>query len=209
MKDLYVLCADLNAKAVLEALLRRPKSLDIRQVDYDVYHNPIGHDGGTRADGPALVRRAAAGAYSHAMVVIDWEGCGATGDARGLERELTARLSTDWADRGQAIVIDPELEAWLVGAHRHFGKVCRVRPSPVRKWLAQAELWPMNDPKPARPKEAVEAWLRAHRARRTSANYRKIAAAASLRLERCRSESFGLFVRTLRRWFPKSSPTRS
>ncbi|MBI4704499.1 MAG: hypothetical protein HY744_25635 [Deltaproteobacteria bacterium] len=201
MRDLLVLCADLNARATIEAILSRPRSLQTRPIDFEVRHNPIGADGGTRAHGVSILR-AALGSFSHAMMVFDWEGCGASGDPEVIERDLTARLAADWANRALAIVLDPELEAWLVGAHRHFGKVSGVDVADARQWLAEREWWPRQQDKPARPKEALEAWLRAHGARRTSANYRRIMKAASLRVESCRCASFRRFATALRRWFP-------
>jgi hypothetical protein len=199
MSDLVVICPDQNWKAVLEAVLSRHESLKIREIDFMVLHNPLGSDGGTRVHGARFVRTQRS-RFSHALVVFDRQGCGSSQPEETIEQEVEVDLQRDWQEHGRAVVVEPELEMWLIGAHYHFREIPKLAGVNAREWFSKKGLWPNGAKKPDAPKEHIEELFRAHRMTRSSANYRKIASTASLMPERCRCRSFGRFVGILRGW---------
>jgi len=200
VKDLVVLVADGQARAVLEAVLARWQALGLpAALDVEVV-NIAGTDGGVRTQGAAVMARFAS-QCRHGLVLFDHEGCGSDEAAELLERELERQARTAWGERLACVVLEPELEEWLTGATRAFPEVEELAGVDVPAWWARHG-FPLGDRhKPRRVKEAMEAVFHAHDARRSAANYRLIARLASLRLDRCQSRSFRRFVEALRRWF--------
>ena len=201
MSDLVVLCPDIRWRATLEALLQRHEALKLKRHLQVKVFNPPGHtDGGVRVHATELlasyVRQ-----YKYAMVIIDYEGCGSKKSAEEIQESLKNAVQMSWGERASAFVVEPELEAWMIGGHRHFSAVRRLEHVSVRDWLAEHYQWKIGAEKPADPKTAVEAVFRHHGARPSSANYRKIAARASLRTRSCRCSSFQRFVEQLQSWF--------
>jgi hypothetical protein len=115
MKDLVLLVADKNAQFALKGALGRPEALAIRSIEFEFRVHP-GRDGGARRTGPevlALERRR----FKHALLVLDFEGSGTDSpNAKGLEEQLDERLKTQWKEKAKAIVIEPELDAWVWGS---------------------------------------------------------------------------------------------
>lgn len=200
-RALFVLCPDISWRSVLEAILARYQSLGLpHALDVEVTHIPGKTDGGVRKSGPSILRSQTE-TFERALLVIDHEGCGDARDPAFIERDLDEELSKEWGDRAKAIVVAPELEAWIVGAHRHFNKIRGLEGvEPLHFWRSRG-LWPEHEVKPKNPKEAIECLFDAHDAKRSSASYRKIAEHGSLDRERCRSASYHTFFDTMRRWF--------
>lgn len=201
MTDVVVLTPDLPIKAVLEAILARHAALAIPPgLGVEFVQIPGGRDGEVRKKAHAFLAPFVVGTR-HALVVFDREGCGRGQSADAIEVEVEQALATRWGDRARCIVLDPELEEWLVGATAQYHLVSGLKGRKAHEW------WPANgypldvQSKPERPKEAVEAFFRAHGAKATSANYRKLAEHASLSMEGCRSRSFRRLRQTLAEWF--------
>ena len=129
------------------------------------------------------------------------------GDSEDLSREqlesiIESNLSRHWPERSAAIVIDPELEAWVwsesptlvraLGSQGDF--------STLRDWLKQAGFGFNGPVKPARPKEALEKILRQNRKRRSSDLYGKLSSIVTLAA--CTDPAFEKLRRTLQSWFP-------
>ena len=111
-RDLIVLAADLDMKVSTEALLGNPRILGIRQIQFDVLtHNY--RDPGCRT-GAASCLANFTNRYHYAIVIFDRDGCGSTAPRDQIQREVEQALHHNgWPDRARAIVIQPELEAWI------------------------------------------------------------------------------------------------
>ncbi len=201
IRDLCVLCPDQTWLATLQALLDRPQSLDIRGVSADVKSVPGQTDGWVRQNGVVFLEMMSA-RYRHAILVFDHQGCGDSRPANVIERELQDGLRPAWGDRACAIVVDPELEEWVIGSHAWLPNLAELRGVRPREWFQEEGLWRQGEAKPDDPKEALHRLFRRFGVAQSAATYRKIASHASLRSDRCRSSSYPRFVETLRRWFP-------
>jgi hypothetical protein len=73
----------------------------------------------------------------------------------------------------------------------------------LRSWLDANGFEFKDNLKPARPKEALEAALRAVRKARSSSIYRELAERVSIK--RCRDMAFIKLRDKLNRWFPKAT----
>src|SRR5437773_3500937 len=156
--DLVLLTADKNIEHGLRGLLSRPKALGIRAVTSKIYVH-------SQRD-PACARKAHeflrqfADDYQHALVVFDHEGCGREERAPAqLEEDVRQQLAANgWEHRAQAVVIAPELEAWVFSASPHV-ETCLEWAGPVRlrNWLQDKGFWPEEQAKPVDPKAALEA----------------------------------------------------
>ena len=103
MLDLGLVVADKNMEFTVRGIFARPQALGIRKIDYRIVVHPW-HDGGVRTDGPETLATLQ-GQVSHGIVMLDFEGSGADGDALSVEAELDDRLQMIWGDRAKAIVI--------------------------------------------------------------------------------------------------------
>ena len=141
-KDLVVLAADKDMEHALKGLFTRPEALDIRPIAADILIHPQ-HD-------PACARRGVAflsnlsERYRYGLLIFDHEGSG-----REQERteDLQESLNKDfarsaWGDRAKAIVLSPELEAWVWSDSPHVEAVTgwRGRQPPLRHWLTDQGL---------------------------------------------------------------------
>ena len=200
-KDLVVLAADKDMEHALKGLFTRPEALDIRPIAADILVHPQ-HD-------PACARRGVAflsnlsERYRYGLLIFDHEGSG-----REQERteDLQESLNEDfarsaWGDRAKAIVLSPELEAWIWSDSPHVEEVTgwKGRQPPLRRWLTDQGWLRENEVKPVHPKEAFQAALREARRPRSSSLYQQIAEKVSLR--RCKDRSFLEFKDVLRSWF--------
>ena len=201
-KDLVVLAADKDMEHALKGLFTRPKALDIRPIQVDIFVHPQ-HD-------PACARRGVAflsnlsERYCHGLLMFDHEGSGREREpVEEIRESLDAEFAgSAWGDRAKAIVLSPELEAWLWSDSPHVEAVTgwTGRQPPLRHWLTHRGWLRPNEAKPMRPKEAFQAALREARRPRSASLYQRIAERVSL--HRCTDQSFVEFTETLRRWFP-------
>lgn len=200
MNDLVLLVADKNMQFALAGGLNRPESLGIRRITRDFRQHP-GRDGGTRSNGAQVLALEKA-RFSHAMLVLDFEGSGAGAlSALELESVLDEQLSSTWGDRAKAIVIAPEVDIWMWGSDNKLAEILKwPRRESIREWLRSNGFEFTENGKPQRPKEALEAVFRICKRPRSSAAYQQIAAGISL--TRCEDSAFQRLRSSLRDWFP-------
>jgi len=209
--DLVVLVADRSMEAAVRGLLSRPEALGIRRVGHEVYVHPY-RDPGCFQGGHDFLRPFV-GRCGHGLLMFDRQGCGAEGQTReALEQAVTRALSSaGWGDRAAALVLDPELEAWVWSDSPHVSRCLgwEGREPDLRTWLRKEALWPEADLKPADPKAAVEAALRAVCKPRSSAIYDELARNVSF--QRCSDPAFLKLRAVLTAWFPAqtASPPES
>jgi hypothetical protein len=203
MRDLILLVPDKNTEYTMRGALSRPEALGIRQIDFQVLVDQ-GRDGGVRRRGSQVLGVQQA-RFSHALLVLDYEGCGSDVAPVELEAALDNALSMSWGDRAKAIVIDPEVDVWMWGAETHLRSMVGWRfPEDIRPWLVSQSFAFSADGKPARPKEALEAAFRRARTPRSSARYEQVAQRISL--TRCRDGAFLRLRASVVGWFGAPPP---
>ena len=199
MKDLVVLVADKTMEYTLRGGLERDQALGIRPITCDFRQHP-NRDGGARTTGAQMLALELT-RFSHALLVLDHEGSGASESALVLEQQLDEELSRAWQANAKAIVIDPELDTWAWGADNLLAELLAWREEKtIRCWLEQEGFALDENEKPERPKEALEAVFRVCRLPMSAANYQKIANRISL--SRCFDPAFLRLRDRLRMWFP-------
>lgn len=198
MTDLIVLVPDKPSEFVVRGALARHKALGIRGVTMSVVVDPA-RDGGVRSRGADILRLYRR-SHSHALMIFDHEGSGASTSPIVLERELDAVLAPMWGADAKAIAIAPEIDIWMWGADSHLKAVCGwQRQDGVREWLRARGFSFNADGKPQRPKEALQAILRESGIAQSAALYQKIAARVTL--SRCTDPAFLRVRERLVTWF--------
>ncbi|HVC94423.1 MAG TPA: hypothetical protein VND64_12070 [Pirellulales bacterium] len=203
-KHLIVLVADKNMELAVRGLLDRTGALALQMIEADIYVHPL-RDPGCLRRSPDFLRDFHK-QYVHALVMFDREGCGDRGVGRDeLELDVERRLSdAGWIGRAAAVVLEPELEAWVWSDSPEVDQVLGwvgVQPN-LRSWLEDEGFVKPGEMKPVRPKEAVERALRRSRKRRSSSIYFELARRVSV--QRCTDPAFEKLKATLQRWFPAS-----
>ncbi len=204
-RDIVFLVADNGMKQVVKGFLTRepqrrldcgPFSLDL---DLEIRVEPT-RDPGVYGKAHELLRPYEH-SHEHAVVIVDadWEG---SPPADAIREHIAGRMAVGWKEYA-VIVIEPELEAWLMNRNEHLARTFRC-PENYREILAAADLWPADSAKPPRPKEALEYLKRRHRARATNAEFGKLAEAMSVR--QCQDPAFLQLRDQLRTWFPAVRP---
>ena len=202
--DLVVLVPDLDLSGTVRCLLNRPESIGIRPLSFSVSRH-LQRDAGCRA-GAAERLREFIRDHRYALVIFDKDGSGDPRESReSIRDDVELRLSKNgWENRCRAIVIEPELEAWIWNGSRHVPEVLGWQGdhAGLRDWLAARGLWSSDAPKPSDPKRALKAVLRKTRTPLSAKLYRRLADTVSVR--RCADPAFREFRATLQRWFPRS-----
>ena len=208
VSDLVVLVPDADIEQAIRGLLSRSDGLGLRTIHWTVTRHPD-RDPGCRARAAEFLRPFLR-RFHYALVVFDREGSGSPASRSEIQTLVEDRLfSNGWKDRAKAIVIEPELEAWLwngsaeVAEELGWGRDYLG----LRRYLLSKDLWPAATPKPPDPKRAVREALRAarvrRRARRSPAKFRRIANRITPTvLGSCQDPAFGELVQTMRDWFP-------
>lgn len=202
--DLVVLAADKNMQSAIKGALARPVALRIRPITFDFRVHP-GRDGGVRTSGIDVLRRERH-RFGHAILVLDFEGSGARAGQTSIELEadLDSKLAAIWGNDAKAVVIDPELEAWVWGSDNALSSALSwPLGQSIRPWLSDRGFAFNGVGKPERPKEAFEALVAVHKLPRSSAIYEGITSQISLAA--CKDAAFGRLRDSLRTWFPKPS----
>lgn len=204
MKDLIILAADKSMENTLMGVLGRPEALGIRPVTFDIFVHPERDPGCAHRGVEFLGSSGFSNRYCCGLLVFDYEGCGKEQfSPLELQENLNEEFAlSNWRDRAKAIVIVPELEAWLWRDSRHLEEVVgwKTEQRGLYRWLRENDWLKQRDLKPDRPKEAFEATLRKTRKRRSSSLYLQIAQTVSL--AKCEDESFQCLTEILRVWFP-------
>ena len=199
--DLVILTAGNDEREALQSLLARPSSLGIRELRFTILKHPRRDPGCLRESAQVLENYRSRAEF--ALVLFDWEGSGREETpASQLETEVEISLSqSGWTDRCAAVVIAPELEAWVWSDSPHvavsLGSSGDVEA--LRQWLAEEGFEFHENGKPERPKEAMEACLRRARIPRSASVYGEIAARVSL--NRCGDPKFLRLRQMLKNWF--------
>jgi hypothetical protein len=199
--DLIVVTADIDAAGAIRALLERHQALSIRRITATV-DRYVGRDSGCYRRAHEYLRPFIS-QFNYALVVFDRHGCGSEGRSRLLlEEDVQQRLRRNgWADRSAAIVLDPELEAWVWSDSPEVDRILgwTGRKPDLRTWLREQSLWPDDVSKPTHPKRAMQSALQHARKPRSPAVYRQLA--ESVGVQRCADPTFEKLRATLRRWF--------
>ncbi len=121
-RDLIVLVADKNTEFSIRGLLsKRSSALRIRPLVFDIFVHPQRDPGCLRLAHDFL--RPHSSRYGHALVVLDRDGCGQEHRKKRteLEQQIEERLAqSGWSTgRAAAVVIEPELEAWVWSQSPH------------------------------------------------------------------------------------------
>ena len=205
MIDLFCLVADKSMLAAVSELLDRPQSLGIRSIarqivvhdrrDPGCFHYPRDFLDGYRT-------RAA-----QALVILDYEWDGVPAEsAAEVEELLEERLRRDgmgnWA---RAVVIEPELEAWVFSGSRHVDSVLgwSGRKPDLREALTGHDLWEAGVDKPGDPKRAMEWALEQVSLPWSSSIFGDLARRVST--QSCKDRSFQRLRGLLRGWFQPDS----
>ncbi len=198
-KDLVILVPDKNTQYAIKGAFGRQSALGVRNFSFEfLVHS--GRDGGVRANGEQLLEIARP-KYSHALLVLDFEGSGAENrSAPDLEQELDIRLAKIWNNAAKAIVISPEVDVWMWGGDNALRQVLQWTESySIRDWLRTSNFNFDDADKPVRPKEALERVCRQLRLPRSASIYEQIAMRISL--TKCTDSAFKKVRDTLQSWF--------
>lgn len=204
MKDLIILAADKSMEHALKGVLGRPEALGIRRVTFDILVHPERDPGCAHRGVEFLNSSGFSKRYRCGLLVFDYEGCG---KEKFSPPELQENLNEDfansyWRDRARAIVIVPELEAWVWRDSHHLEEVVgwKTQQRGLYRWLRENDWIKQRNIKPDRPKEAFEAALRTTMKRRSSSLFLQIAQRVSL--AKCEDKSFQDLTKVLKAWFP-------
>ena len=201
MKDLFVLVADEDMRQTLMALLQRHKGLHIPPIAFEVERH-LRRDAGCRTD---AARRLGplSDQYRKAIVVLDKHGCGREDVAReAIQQEIEQGLAASgWADRARAVVIEPELEAWVWASSNNVTKVLGWPKGydDLKAWLMRRDLWLEEETKPSDPKAALKAVLRNTKRAHSASLFGELAKGTTWRY--CQCPAFAELKHHLQRWF--------
>jgi hypothetical protein len=201
-RDIIFLVADNGMAQVVTGFLGRQhchQSLGCAEFTFDAREDLIvspWKDSGMLKQARGLLMSYVA-THQRAVVIVDndWRG---TPGAPALRAGIEASLSDQWKELS-VIVIEPELEAWIMNDNPHLAGIFRC-PDNYRKLLADAGHWPEGLAKPPRPKEALEYLKMKNKGRPLKADFRKLAAVMSVR--RCQDQAFNQLREQLTAWFP-------
>lgn len=202
MRDCVFLVADEAIAAMVRGFLGReqyhqslgcgPFRFDERQ---DLIVDPT-RDSGVYTRGFELLAPFA-NTHQRAIVMLDAEWGKPT--PAQIRAKIEGDLQAHWEEY-LVIVLEPEVEAWIWQDNPHVCTALGVANYAAhRAELERLELWKPDEPKPFRPKEAVEHTLRLARIPQSAAIYRTIASRVSTRqcvdasLERLRDGLTGWF----------------
>jgi hypothetical protein len=206
-RDLLVVVPDKKWEVVIRSILDRPESLGIRPVAASATVATLcTRDSGVRWHG---VEFAASLSQIHgwALLVFDHEGCGDEREPAKIEDDLRAQLRRHWADRAEAVVVAPEIEASIWRATPQIAKKLGLSIAQLKARLAALGFWIDGEAKPSRPKEALEVLFRHAQKNPNAAVFAELARATSLRPQGCKTSSFPRFIEILRKWFPARTPS--
>ena len=196
--------ADRNTQFLMQGLLTRHQSFGIKDLSDSIDHIfvHIDRDAGCYKQCVEFLRPYTRD-YHHALVIFDHEGSGQEAKNRlEIETELEEKLEVaGWETRAKAIVLEPEIEAWVWSNSPHVEKILgwEERDIDLLEWLKTKNFLQENELKPNRPKEAVEETLREVRKPRSSSIYQQLAEKVSFR--NCTDESFLKLKLSLKEWF--------
>lgn len=203
MQDLIVLCADLDMKLGVEALLKRSGHLGFGEIDVAVERHP-NRDNGVLQDAHNFLRPQC-NRFRYAVAMCDFDGCRKEKKhpREHIEGLIEQRLQQNgWQERAIAIVIEPELEAWVWVDLSALAEEAGWRDdeASLRNWMMEQGLTNAHQAKPDRPKDALERVLRKTTKGRSAALFSALGEKADA--TSCKDPSFRKLVSQLQLWFP-------
>ncbi len=211
LRDLFVVVADLDMELAIKAILcGRQQAMGI-SLEFNPDHKPqgdllrfSGRDAGCYRKAVELLQPQRE-RYRHAMLLFDHHGCGAENRSRqDIEADVEERLEKNGWEKGRAaaIVIDPELEAWVWSDSPHVAEILGWQSDydGLRSLLADKGLWIEGRAKPRDPKAAMREACRQKRIPVGATMFAELA--SKVGLHRCTDAAFQKFRVCLRRWFP-------
>ena len=204
-RDLVILVADKDMAQALKGIFERPEALGIQPIE-PVIHVETQHDAACAQRGVSFLSMFSEN-YRHGLLMFDHFGSGREQiSPQNLQDNLSDEFRrTGWGERARAVVLVPELEAWVWGTSPHVAEVAgwTNRNYELRRWLREEGWLENGEVKPNLPSKAFRAALRAANTNRSSSLYLKIARKVSL--TRCKDEAFREFKEILRNWFPSAN----
>lgn len=200
MKDLICLVADASIKATIQSLLLDRKiALDIREsLQFECYAHSD-RDPGCALRAHEFLRNYT-NEFSAAIVVLDYEGSGWSGDAESLRSFIVNNLLANGWTKAQAIVIQPELEAWVWSQSNQVSSILGWEElQDMKSWLGEKGFQFHENGKPFYPKEAMQTILKKTKTAKSSSLYSDLASRVSF--TNCTDTSFNLLKTTLQQWF--------
>ena len=201
---MIVLAADKDMAQALRGLLDRPEALGTRRIEADLRVEEQ-HDPGCAQRGVTFLSIFSR-QYRHGLLLFDHFGSGKERiPPLALQETLNMEFSrTGWENRARAVVLEPELEAWVWGASPHVAEIAGWKNgnSKLRQWLREEGWLKSGKIEPERPALAFKAALREAKKSRSSYLYYQLAQKVSL--ARCEDRAFQELKEILRGWFPPS-----
>lgn len=178
MRDCVFLVADSHMEAAFNGFLTRPqfhRSLGTNTFDFDPKQDIIQATG--RND-PGVYSSAHQylsfyqKSHRYAVIALDNQWDGSPGVEKIEQTIAHNMLCSGWdAERFSVIVIDPELESWILQDSPVLVQLFKLdiggEPSP-KSWLVKQNAWRVEEPKSADPKAALEKLLKQSTAQRIS-----------------------------------------
>ena len=200
-QDLIVVVADADAKQAVAGMLRRPESLRIRPIQFQVDRYSVRDPGCCRTSHKYL--RSFIRQFDHAIVMFDRHGSGRDIASREeIETAVERQLAINgWKERSAAIVCDPELEIWVWSDSPEVEEVLgwRGKQPTLGEWLVAEGHCNAGTAKPGDPKEAMRQSLRAVGKSPSASQFRDLAGRVGF--ARCTDPAFLKFKQTLQLWF--------
>ena len=203
-KDLVVLTEGKNDQKAIQGLLTQRRALGIRSVSADFHVHPERASGIWHQAHDFL--RPFHRTHAHALVLMDKEGGGAVVEQQNraqLETALEQRLfANGWRDRAVAVVVDPELEAWVWSRSPAVEAALgwTGRQPTLWQWATQDGHLQHGQTKPPRPKETMESALSQVHKPRSSVIYQQLG--ETVDFASCTDPAFLKLRQTLSTWFP-------
>jgi hypothetical protein len=202
--DLVVLVADKDMEEGIKAILsNRNESLGIRKLRFEIFRSTL-HDPSCFAQSVELLRPFIREA-NWALVIFDREGSGQEDhSSQEIADDVRNNLRRNgWEDRIIVIIIDPELERWVWSPSNQVALELGWEDiDALKSWLVSQGYWNSDDPKPHRPKEAMQIALRHSQIPWSASIFGKIA--SRIGLMACQDESFNQLKAFLQSNFPAS-----
>ncbi|MEB3175587.1 MAG: hypothetical protein VKN60_10460 [Cyanobacteriota bacterium] len=166
--------------------------------DQDLLVDEAGNDPGVYNRAHELLRSYQS-SHRFAVIALDNAWSGSPGVEK-IQSDITENMiSSGWArERFVVIVLNPELEAWVLQDHPLVAQAFRFS-GDLRAWLNQKGLWEDGQAKAKDPKEAIEQVLKFTHTPRSSAIYKQITGQVSVKS--CVDPAFGELRGQLQTWF--------